>query len=428
MEKILIKGATILSMDKNIGNMDHGDVLIEGEKIVAVEQQIQVEDAKIIEAKGMVLSPGFTDAHRHAWQGSLRRLMPDVSDLMGYVEKVHFGLALRYRPEDIYIGNLLSAWSAIDHGITCMIDASHNTRSYVHAEAALDALEATGIRALYAPAFPLGGDWEQSFWPEGLETLYKKRFSSTGLIKLGVFTHISTNGWDIARRMGVPIVTEFLGKDLSDSLKSLQANGQLGADNIFNHCTGLSAEAWQIIADCGVKVTVDPRSDAQYGLEEGVFAYQHAIDHGIHPGIGTDLETAYGGDMFTEMRVAFSLQRAFAQNRKFNGDESGPAPVNSYEILEAATIHGRDIAGFGNVSGSITPGKAADMILTTTDAINIFPSNDPVGTLVHAADRSNIDTVMVAGKILKSGGKLVGANISDLKAQAESSVKHILGS
>lgn len=425
-QRILITGATILSMDKNIGNLPSGDVLIEGTKIKAVETEINIENAQVIQAEGMILSPGFTDAHRHAWQGSLRRLMPDVSDLMSYVEEIHFGLALHYRPEDILIGNLLTAWSAIDHGITGMIDASHNTRSYEHAEAALDALEATGIRALYAPAFPLGGEWEQSFWPAGLERLYKKRFSSEGLIKMGVFTHISTNGWDVARHLGVPMITEFLGKELSASLKGLQAEGKLGPDNIFNHCTGLTPEAWKIMADCGVKVTVDPRSDAQYGLEEGVFAYQHAIDHGMRPGIGTDLETAYGGDMFTEMRVAFALQRAFAQNRKYNGDAKAPAPVTSKALLEAATLHGAEIAGFGQVAGSITPGKAADLILIDTNAINLFPSNDAIGTVVHAADRSNVDTVMVNGKILKSDGKLIGADLDYLKERAQSSVQYLL--
>ncbi len=425
-QKIVFKGAYILSMDKKIGNLPIGDVLIEGKKIAAVAAHIDIEDAEIFNATGMILMPGFTDAHRHSWQGTLRRLMPDVSDLMSYVNDIHFGLAINYRPEDIYLGNLLTAWSAIDSGITTIIDASHNTRSYAHANAAVDALEESGIRALYAPAFPLAGEWEQSFWTEGLEKLQAQRFSSEGLIRLGIFTHMSTENWDIGRRLGVPMVTEFLGKELSIILKELQSKGQLGSDNIFNHCTGLTEEAWKIMSDCGVKVTVDPRSDAQYGLEEGIFAYQHAIDHGIKPGIGTDLETAYGGDMFTEMRVAFSLQRAFAQNKKYNGEENIPQPVTSYALLEAATINGSEIAGFGNVSGSITPGKSADLILIDTNAVNLFPSNDAIGTVVHAADRSNVHTVMIAGKMVKSKGKLMGANLEQLKQKAEESVAYLL--
>jgi 5-methylthioadenosine/S-adenosylhomocysteine deaminase len=424
-EKILFKNATILTMDKTIGDLAVGDVLIEGDKIKAVAREIPDEDARIINASGMILLPGFADAHRHAWQGTLRRLTPNVSDLMTYVNDIHFSLAKFYRPEDIYLGNLLTAWSALDSGITTMIDASHNTRSYAHATAAIDALEETGIRSLYAPAFPLGGEWDQTFWPSGLEQLKKERFASEGLIRLGVFTHMGTHSWDIARQLELPIVTEFLGKELSALLPGLAANGKLGPDNIFNHCTGLTAEAWKIMSDTGVKVTVDPRSDAQYGLEEGVFAYQHAIDQGLKPGLGTDLETAYGGDMFTEMRVAFALQRAFAQNRRYNGDESAPVPVSSRAILEAATRNGSWIAGFDQVSGSITPGKSADLILINTNAINLFPSNNAVGAVVHAADRSNVDTVMVAGKLLKSKGQLVGIDLTRLKQQVLGSLTYL---
>ncbi|HXB07723.1 MAG TPA: amidohydrolase family protein, partial [Puia sp.] len=169
----------------------------------------------------------------------------------------------------------------------------------------------------------------------------------------------------------------------------------------------------------------DPRSDAQYGLEEGIFAYQHAIDHGMKPGIGTDLETAYGGDMFTEMRVAFSLQRAFLQNRKYNGDAPATMPVNSRAILEAATLNGSGIAGFGEVSGSITPGKSADLILIETQSINLFPSNNAIGTVVHAADRSNVDTVMVAGRLLKSNGQLVGVDMAKLQRRIEGSLTYL---
>ncbi len=425
-QKILIQGATVISMNNELGVLPQSDVLIEGSNIKAIAPAIAANDAQVIDATGMILLPGFVDAHRHSWQASLRRLMPDVSDLMSYVGRIHFNLALHYRPEDIYIGNLLTAWSAIDHGITTIVDASHNTRSYAHASAAVDALEATGIRALYAAAFPLGGEWEQSFWTKGLERLQAERFASDGLVKLGIFSHMNTNNWDVARRLGIPVITEFLGKELSALLPGLQAEGKLGPDNIFNHCTGLTKEAWQIMSDCGVQVTVDPRSDAQYGLEEGVFAYQHAIDHGIKPGIGTDLETAYGGDLFTEMRVAFSLQRAFAQQRRYLGDISAPAPVTSEELLQAATQHGAQIAGFGAVSGSITPGKSADLVLINTNAVNLFPANDAIGTVVHAADRSNVDTVMIAGKIVKSQGKLVGADLDKLKKDAETSVAYLL--
>jgi cytosine/adenosine deaminase-related metal-dependent hydrolase len=373
----------------------------------------------------MILMPGLIDAHRHAWQGTLRRLMPNSSNLMTYVKDIHFGLARFYRPEDIYLGNLITALSAVESGITTILDASHNARSYEHAGAAINALEQSGIRALYAPGFPLGGHWDKSFWPQGLKRLQDDRLPAGGLIKLGLFSHMGIHSWEIARELGVPIITEFLGKELSALLPELQAKKQLGPDNIFNHCTGLTEEAWKIISDSGVKVTLDARSDAQYGLEEGIFPYQHAIRHGIKPALGTDLETSFGGDMFTEMRVAFTLQRAFAQNRRFNKDSQAPEPVSTRAIIEAATINGAEAAGFGGVTGSITPGKSADLILIDTNGLNLFPSNNALGTVLHAADRGNVDTVMIAGKILKSGGKLVGFDVAKIKDEIEDSLAYL---
>ncbi|MET4084193.1 5-methylthioadenosine/S-adenosylhomocysteine deaminase [Pedobacter sp. UYP30] len=426
-QKILFKNATIISMDRTVGDLPSGDVLVENDRIKQVAAFIHADDAQIIDASGMILMPGFTDSHRHAWQGTLRRLMPNVNNLMSYVGDIHFGLATFYRPGDIYLGNLLSALSAIDSGITTIIDASHNTRSYAHANAAIDALEEAGIRALYAPGFPLGGEWDKAFWPGGLEKLKNERLNTDHLIKLGVFTHMGVEGWDNARNLELPVVTEFLGKELAEMLPSLKDSNMLGPNNIFNHCTGLTGEAWKIMSDTGVSVTLDPRSDAQYGLEEGIFPYQRAIDHGIKPGLGTDLETSYGGDMFTEMSVGFALQRAFAQNMRYNGNDSAPLPVSSRAILEAATINGSQIAGFGAVSGSITPGKSADLILIKTDSLNLFPSNSAIGTVVHAADRSNVDLVMIAGKILKSDGKLVGFDISKIQKEITESLAYLFG-
>lgn len=424
-QKILFKNATIISMDKSIGDFQIGDVLIENDKIIRVGSLIECEDARIIDASGKILMPGFTDSHRHGWQGTLRRLMPNVNNLMSYVNDIHFGIGTFYRPEDIYLGNLITSLSAIDSGITTIVDASHNTRSLAHANAAIDALEETGIRALYAPGFPLGGKWDNEFWPKGLEVIKKKRLNESSLINLGMFSHMGVAGWDLARDLELPIVTEFLGKELAGMIPGLKARNMLGPDNIFNHCTGLTPEAWKIMGDKGVKVTLDPRSDAQYGLEEGIFPYQQAIDNGIKPGIGTDLETSYGGDIFTEMSVGFALQRGFAQNRRYNGEQNVPLPISSMAILEAATTNGSEIAGFGKVSGSITPGKSADLILIDTNSLNLFPSNNAIGTVVHAADRGNVDFVMVAGKILKSEGKMIGFNLPKIKQEITDSLTYL---
>ena len=422
--RTLITGGIILSMDREVGNLDAGDILVDNDRIVAIAPELWCEDAEVIDARERIVVPGFVDAHRHAWQGALRRLMPNVSSLNEYFDVTHHNLAKFYRPADMYVGNLLTAWSCLDAGTTTIVDASHNARSPEHTEACLDALQDAGIRALHMPGKPLAGEWAEH-WPQGLERLQAERFASKDqLLTLGVFAQPDPGVWAVARRLGVPILSEFLGP-MAPALTKLVAAGEIGPDNIFNHCTSLPVEAWRHLADAGVRITVDPRSDAQYALAGGVFAWQRATDLGMHPGIGTDLETAYGGDMFTEMRVAFSLQRAMAQGRRYSGDITAPAPVTVQAILAAATIDGARCAGLDHQVGSLSIGKQADLVLVRTDSISMFPSNNAAGSVVHAADRSDVDSVMVAGRFRKRAGKLVGIDMGALRRSALASLHHL---
>ncbi len=125
----LIRGATILSMNDSVGNIERGDILINGSIITAVGQNLDAPGARVIDAKNMIAMPGMVDSHRHAWEGQLRRINPNATCLDDYSNATHFSFAKYYRPEDIYVGNLLTALGAIDAGITTMIDNSHNSRN-----------------------------------------------------------------------------------------------------------------------------------------------------------------------------------------------------------------------------------------------------------------------------------------------------------
>ena len=423
--RILIQGGTVISMDAAVGDFHAGDVLIEGERIMAVGCGLSAEGAEVIDATDMIVIPGLIDAHRHAWEGQLRRIAPNSPTLLDYLHSTHFSFATHYRPEDMYIGNLLSALGALDAGITTMVDNSHNARSAAHSDASIDALQDAGIRAVYAPGAPLAGNWAQH-WPADLARLQGQRFASDEqLLSLAMMSQWDRENWAVARNLGLRIITEFLGKEMGDLLPDLQREGLLGPDNIFNHCTGLSDEHWAILRATGVQVDVCPRSDAQYGLEEGLTPYQHAIDHGIAPAISVDAEASFGGDMFTEMRVVYFLQRAQAQNQRFHGDATAPVPMNVRSVLESATVNGARLAGLSHKTGSLTPGKQADIVLIRADDINLYPSNNAIGTVVHAADRSNVDTVIVGGRIRKVGGKLLGVDMSALKQATEDSRSYL---
>jgi len=394
--RTLLKGGTIISMDAKIGDLAKGDVLVEGAKIAAIAPEITAAGAQVIDAANSIIMPGLVDCHRHSWEAQLRRINPNSPTLADYSNATHLSFAKFYRPQDHYVGNYLTAVGCIDYGITCVIDNSHNSRSAAHSDAAVEALIDGGIRAVHASGPPGAGDWAHQ-WPQDLERLQKKYFSSTDqLVTLRMFSGPIRENWEFARKLGLRITTEFQGPQQAALLDPLAADKLVGPDNTFNHCGALPERTWQIIVDSGANIDVCPRSDAQYALGEGVCALQHAWDHGIKPGFSVDNETSYSGDMFMEMRVAFYLQRAVAKNKAFLGDQNPPKPL-----------------------------MKADIVLIQTDELNLYPPNNALGVVVQAADRGNVDTVIIGGRVRKYRGKVVGLDMNRLKGIVDESLGHL---
>jgi 5-methylthioadenosine/S-adenosylhomocysteine deaminase len=424
-QRLLLKGGTIVSMDPKVGDLVKGDVLIEGTKITAIAPELNAADAQVIDAGNTIIVPGLVDCHRHSWEAQLRRINPNSPTLADYMNATHLSFAKAYRPQDHYVGNYLTAVGCIDSGVTCVIDNSHNSRSAAHSDAAIEALFDGGIRAVHASGPPGFGEWDHQ-WPQDLARLQKKYFSSADqLVTLRMFSGPIRENWEVARKLGLRITTEFQGPAQAALLDPLAQDKLVGPDNTFNHCGALPERTWQIFIDSGANINVCPRSDAQYALGEGVCALQHAWDHGIKPGLSVDNETSYSTDMFMEMRMAFYIQRAVAQNRKFSGDQNPPKPLMVRDVLYCATMGGAHCAGLDDKIGSLTPGKEADIVMIRTDAINLYPSNNAVGTVVQAADRSNVDTVIIGGRVRKLRGQMVGVDMKSLMATIDESRSHL---
>jgi 5-methylthioadenosine/S-adenosylhomocysteine deaminase len=417
--RILLKGGTIVSMDPKVGNFVKGDVLVQGKKIVAVGANLQAS-GDTIDATNTILIPGFVDCHRHSWEGVLRRIIPD-GDIGTYMATTHQGFALHYRPQDMYVGNLVTALGCIDAGITCIIDNSHNSRSAAHSDAAIQALLDSGIRGVHASGAPQNGTWDRQ-WPQDLARLKKQFFASDDqLVTLRMFSGLDRANLALARQLGLRITVEFLGAAMAPVMEQFGNEKLLGQDITYNHCNALTDSTWQRIRESGGTVNVCPRSDPQYALGEGIPAFQKALDHGVRPGLSVDNEISYGTDMFTEMRVAFNIQRAWATYRKSSGDNNAPKLVTVRDLLECATVNGAACAGLQDKCGTLTPGKEADIVMIRTDDINLYPSNNAIGTVVAAADSRNVDTVIIGGAIRKLKGKLVGVNMSKFRQQVDES-------
>jgi 5-methylthioadenosine/S-adenosylhomocysteine deaminase len=422
---ILFKGGTIVTMDANVPNLATGDVLVEGDRIVAVGADLKADHAEVIDAAGSIVLPGLIDAHHHAWLGVMRRMMPNVDDLFAYIDVVAETLGAHYRPLDMYLSTRLTAVASLDAGITTIIDACHSSRSPEHTDAALEALDSAGIRALHMVGAAMDKKASAAHLPQDLERLALNWNGETGRVRVGLFGQLNLDWWKVARRLDMQILTEFIG-DLARLTPEFAEPGVLGAHNIFNHCTRIPQETWQLFADAGVNVTVNPRSDALFGFDDESFAYQQAIDHGLTPALGIDLDTAFGSDLFGEMHALFGQQRAAMRYRRFRGEADAPAPISVEAVLQAATINGARAAGLERSIGSLTPGKQADIIMVRTNGVAVFPVNNAIGTIVQAVERSNVDTVMVAGQLRKRAGKLIDVDLAKLSAEATASRDYLL--
>ena len=207
--RTLLKGGCVLSLDPKVGDFDTADVLIEGAKIAAVQPNITAT-AQVIDAANMIVMPGFVDTHRHMWQGAVRNSLPNgllgdyVRDILGSVRGV-------MRPEDVRIGDLVSALGAINAGVTTLLDWSHIGSSPAHTDAAIDGLRASGVRAVYAFGGGVGGPANR--YPDDIRRLRKQYFSSSDqLLTLAMAAGLSAGEWAVAREVGASISVHASGK------------------------------------------------------------------------------------------------------------------------------------------------------------------------------------------------------------------------
>lgn len=140
--RVLLKGGCVLSLDPHVGDFEDADVLIEGSKIVAIQPNLKVS-ADVIDASNTIVMPGFVDTHRHMWEGPLRNILPNGL-LSDYTRDITGAARAVYRPEDAYIGDLVSALGAINAGVTTVLDWSHIGNSPEHTDAAIQGLRESG--------------------------------------------------------------------------------------------------------------------------------------------------------------------------------------------------------------------------------------------------------------------------------------------
>jgi len=482
--RYVIRGGHVMTMDPsmpNKGEFAQADVLVEGKKILAVGPNLHAGGAAEIDARGKIVMPGFIDTHHHQFETALRSFLANgvlINDQSGsasanpsYFEYILLTFAPVYRPEDVYISELFGGLAQLDDGVTTVHDVSQIHHSPDHSDAAIRALFDTGRRAAFgffesAGANILGTNPDNKY-PTDAERILKQWFSSSdqlvhmimgGEVYLGdPSTDLS---WTIGRKLGLQIAAHILSpfgiRPIFDKLAAgTGGNGHIGigGDNLFIHMTGMSDLGWKGVHDAGAQVSL--AVPIEMNMRHGMPPIIRMQQMGLEPSLSTDVEVTMTADFFTQMRVAMNLQRMIVNQMtldKPNGNQNlpdprnwelpqtaitsddipgfpywpkppagVPAPLTARDVLRFATINGAKHLRLDKKTGSLTPGKEADIIILDATAMNVAPLNNVPGAVVSLMDRTNVETVIVAGKVRKWKGKLLDVDLNNLRRQLENS-------
>jgi cytosine/adenosine deaminase-related metal-dependent hydrolase len=433
----LIQGGYVLTLDPSLGDLPNTDVLIEGDTIKAVGPGLTASPhANVIEARQSIVMPGFVDTHRHTWQTPVRGVLPSCT-LDEYFAGMLNNIGVQYRAEDVYIANLMGALEALNAGITTLLDWSHVNNTPEHADAAIAGLAEAGIRAVYAHGVPVGGEWwaySSLNHPEDIRRIRKQYFQSDDqLLTLALAARapgnttpeVARHDWKLARDLGIRISVH-VGMRLTGvhvrHVLTLDQLGLMGPDTTYIHCTDSTDEELDLIARTGGSASVAPFVEMLMG--HGVPPTGRLVARNVRPSLSVDVVSSVPGEMFTQMRTALVQERILAFT---DSPDTAFAPTLTHrDVLEFATVEGARACALDDKIGTITPGKQADIVLVRTDQVNVAPVVDPVATVVISADTSNIDTVFVAGRIVKHNGRLLRVDLPRLLQRLNEARDHLL--
>ena len=480
--RYIIRGGAVMSMDPKVGNFAKADVLVEGKKIQKIGPNLSAGGADVIDATGRIVMPGFIDTHHHQFETALRSFLADgvlINDQSGsrasdrtYFEYILLTFAPVYRPDDVYISELFGGLAQLDDGVTTVHDVSQIHHSPEHSDAAIQALFDTGRRAAFgyfesAGAAILGTNPGNKY-PDDAVRIKKQWFSSSDqLVSMIMGGEVYLPGyekaWRIGRQLGLQVAAHILSPFGIRPTLDLLAQGKAGdsgtlglaSDNLFIHMTGMSDMGWNAVKNAGAQVSI--AFPIEMNMRHGMPPIVRMQGMGMEPSLSTDVEVTLTADFFTQMRSAMNLQRMVVNQMILdspNGNQNlpdprnwelpqtaktvdgpfpywpkppagVPAPLSTRDVLRFATINGAKCLRLDSKTGSLTPGKEADIIILDATALNVFPINNVPGAVVSLMERTNVETVIVAGKVRKWQGRLLDVDLVRLRQQLEDSRDYI---
>jgi cytosine/adenosine deaminase-related metal-dependent hydrolase len=423
LSKKLIKNGTVITVDPSLGVLEGADIIVGDDKLLDVGRDLESVDAEVVDAAGMIIIPGLINAHIHTWQTGLRGIAGNWTSV-DYQKNIHRGLAMVYTAEATYLGNLVGALGQISSGTTTIMDWCHVNATPEHSDGAIDGLEESGIRALFAHGTvkPEKKEGEKHFseipHPRSeIERLRKGRLSNDeALVTLGMAIlgpenstkDVMLHDFALAREFGLVSSSHTWNRSnrvVKEGFYPIAEAGLLGPDHNIVHGNYLVDDELKMLIDHGVSVTATPTIEAQSAKAAPLCGRVKRL--GDKVSLGSDSEVFVAGDMFHVMRFALQFQHAIDCREEANDQmPMEKLATTPYEALEWATIAGARALQMEDKIGSITPGKKADLVFLKMDDLCLQPIHDPVNTVVLFADRSSVSAVMIDGRFTKKAGKM----------------------
>jgi 5-methylthioadenosine/S-adenosylhomocysteine deaminase len=426
--ELLIRGATVLTMDPAVPDLAAGDVHVRDGAIVAVAQKIEAPSARVVDGTGMICIPGFVDTHFHLWNSMFRLFVRDDVPTLGYFP-VTARLGPLMGPEDSYRSVRLGAAEALAAGVTTLHNWAHNTRTPEHADAELSAMRDVGVRGRFAYGTPVGlsDDAPMDFaglarvkkdWMPDKDNLLTLGICSrnVGALTIGGSAAAASRGvltieqikrdWDGARALGLPITMHTSG---ASPIMELERAGLLGPDVQLVHPLLTTTEERAILKERGVSYSTSPQLEARRPSQLGEIQLGELLEAGVKVSLSTDHVASVSCNPFGAMRTLFALHSHRIGAR---------VPLTLKRLLQLATIDGAGDLGIADRTGSITPGKRADLVLVRITDTNMAPAGDPYEAIVSAGLPTNVDTVIVDGRVLRRAGTFTAFDHAKIVAEA----------
>jgi len=425
--ELIIRGATVLTMDPAVPAIVGGDVHVRDGAIVAVAQKIEAPAAQVIDGAGMICIPGFIDTHFHMWTSVFRPFVRADVAALGYFP-VTARLGPLMQPEDSYRAVRLGAADALAAGITTLHNWAHNTRSPEHADAELSAMRDMGMRGRFSYGTPVGlaDDAPMDFaglarikrdWMPDKDNLLTLGMCSRnlGAVTIGGGAAAASRGvltienikrdWDGARALGLPITMHTSG---ASPIMALERAGLLGPDVQLIHPLLTTPEDRATLKTRGVSYSTAPQLESRRASQLGVIQLGELMEAGVKVSLSTDHIASISCDPFSSMRILFAL----------HSHRLPQMPLTLKRLLQLATLDGAVDLGIADRTGSITPGKRADLVLLRASDTNMAPAGDPYEAVVSFASPANVDTVLVDGRILRRSAKFTAVDDAQVVGEA----------